>query len=413
MHVQPTGIPLGLQLLAVRRLIRFAAFVAGALQGACGAEPSPGGESDLEIGRRYVEDAAFRRDALERSLAVPDGTDAELRLAHYAVPGEWDDLPEHDPVVRPAGSTEADRRPAWSGDVEWSEAALVALGRDVFELWPAQGQGALAAVIDSPARARAVGLWMDERAWVGGVVWEGFRDGSERPAFTCASCHARVGEDGVLVHGPASSLDVAALLSPHAPADDSGVGRVDVTPDGLENPVSIPDLRAVRHQRRLHWSGNLHNGLAALAVRIETLLITANSEVTRPPREVAFALALYLRSLGAEPRAPDPTAPGRAQFERACAGCHSGATGEGEPVDVAVVGTDPAVAESPARGSGKYRVPSLHLVTHRSRLTHEGRFESVEALLDPVRAGTDGAHPFGLDLDDGDRAALVAYLRQM
>lgn len=160
----------------------------------------------------------------------------------------------------------------------------------------------------------------------------------------------------------------------------------------------------------MHWSGNLYNGLDALAVRIETLLIVSSSETVRPPREIAFALALYVWSLAGEVDPAVRDSRGAPIFEEHCSGCHAGVTGAGDPVEASVVGTDGAVARSPARGTGRYRVPSLHRVGSRSRLTHEGRFASVEALLNPARAGSDPSHPFGLELASEERTELIAYL---
>jgi hypothetical protein len=75
------------------------------------------------------------------------------------------------------------------------------------------------------------------------------------------------------------------------------------------------------------------------------------------------------------------------------------------------VGTDPEAAKSRERGGDGYRVPALFRVAERTRLTHEGRFASLQALFDPARASTDRAHPFGLDLDVEHREALLEFLR--
>jgi cytochrome c2 len=297
--------------------------------------------------------------------------------------------------------------------VEWTIDALLELGRTAFDSWPAQSQPLLAQVLESPALARAIGLWSDDSGRIGGVVIERYADGSERPALTCSSCHARVEPDGRLLRGPASQLDIGALFSGGADDDRSDAGLVDVTSDAVDNAVAIPDLRATRHQRRLHWSGSLYNGLDALAVRIETLLITSSSETVRPPREIVFALALYIWSLGHDPERTGSNSAGATVFEEHCATCHEGATGEGDAINADVVGTDPAVARSTARGTGQYRVPSLHRVGSRTHLTHEGRSADLEAWLDPARAFEDAAHPFGLDLPSQDRADLIAFLKSL
>jgi hypothetical protein len=76
------------------------------------------------------------------------------------------------------------------------------------------------------------------------------------------------------------------------------------------------------------------------------------------------------------------------------------------------------------RGTGSYRVPSLHGVGSRGPLLHDGTVPSLEAMFDPARPTTafasrlhgQGAvpgHSFGLDLADADRAALVDYLSRL
>jgi hypothetical protein len=68
-------------------------------------------------------------------------------------------------------------------------------------------------------------------------------------------------------------------------------------------------------------------------------------------------------------------------------------------------------------------VPSLHGVGARGLLLHDGAVSSLAALFDPARTGasfTGGVRPgavpghvFGLDLDDGARADLIAYLQSL
>jgi hypothetical protein len=189
-----------------------------------------------------------------------------------------------------------------------------------------------------------------------------------------------------------------------------GQGHLDVTADARDNPVAIPDLRATRHQQRLHHTGNLYGGLEALAVRTETLLITARENVVRPPREVAFALAYYVWSLG-DGRPSRELTPS-ALFRTSCGRCHSGSTGAGGIISAAEVGTDEAAAESPIRGTGGYRAPTLRDVSQRARLTHLGWALTLEEFFAPERLTAHPGHPFGLDLDPESRQALVRELAQ-
>ncbi|MET0413230.1 MAG: hypothetical protein ABW217_18130, partial [Polyangiaceae bacterium] len=360
---------------------------------------------DLALGRRLVDDVAFRRAALEDSVAADDG-DARLRLAHYGVAGEWEDLPLLDVETAPViDGEEPSFERVWSGDVEWSRDALLALGRRAFEEWPAQRAPSLAPLLAASgagSRLDDIGTWGDARGRVGGFVWVRYADGTTEPGLSCASCHARPDANGELVHGAASAFDLGALTQ-----QAWGAGRVDVTTDDRDNAAAMPDLRATRHQRRLHHAGNLYNGLAALAVRTETLLVTARAEAVRPPRELAFALAYYVWSLGGD----EPTPARRSRvFHDYCERCHFDATGAGDIVSSLVVGTDPAVADSSARGSGGYRVPSLYRISERSQLTHEGWPLTLEQFLEPSRAAEYPGHEYGFELDASERALLVREL---
>jgi mono/diheme cytochrome c family protein len=165
--------------------------------------------------------------------------------------------------------------------------------------------------------------------------------------------------------------------------------------------------------------------LSTLAIRLETLVVTSNSQVLRPPRIVALALAAYVSSLAgglpAWESAVAASPAGASTFASRCASCHVPPALTGPPVPLAVVGTDPTLGESSDRGTGGYRVPSLHGVGTRGPLLHDGTVPSIRAMLDPSRItpaftgklhgeGAVPGHPFGLDLGDADRAALVQFL---
>ena len=69
--------------------------------------------------------------------------------------------------------------------------------------------------------------------------------------------------------------------------------------------------------------------IVSLAIRIETLLVTAEGETVRPPRAVAMGLALYLWRLAKA--APvdgkdDAETPGAMTFRARCASCHQCST---------------------------------------------------------------------------------------
>jgi hypothetical protein len=168
-------------------------------------------------------------------------------------------------------------------------------------------------------------------------------------------------------------------------------------------------LRAVRHQTHLHWTGGLKNSLEALAIRVETLYIVSAREQSRPPKQVAFAVAYYLWHLSSE----EPTEgladhEGKKVFDTHCASCHG--TISPEIIPQSDIGTDDLLAVSPSRGTGHYRITSLQNVGTRGRLLHTGEFTSLDEMFDPERDRARG-HIFGLDLPADERQQLLGYLK--
>jgi Di-haem oxidoreductase, putative peroxidase len=165
--------------------------------------------------------------------------------------------------------------------------------------------------------------------------------------------------------------------------------------------------------------------------------------------EQLYALALYIYSLQppANPNKFDAVAArGKKVFEReGCAGCHTpplytsnkltpadgfvvpdGADKQYDILHVSV-GTDPNLALKTRRGTGYYKVPSLRGLWYRSMFGHSGWCATLEDWFDPRRTRDDyiptgfkpygtqsyavKGHPFGLDLTEGDRAALIRFLK--
>jgi len=205
-----------------------------------------------------------------------------------------------------------------------------------------------------------------------------------------------------------------------------GPGRLDVTTQtGLE-PARIADLRAEHFQTNLQQDATLSmRGETTLAIRIETLLITASGQVLRPPRVVALALAAYIESFAdalPSSAAAESAAPvGARIFQTTCASCHAPPALSGPAVSLALIGTDQTLGLSSDRGTGMYRVPSLHGVATRGPLLHDGSLPSLSTMFDPARdssafaqrlhgSGAVPGHRFGLDLPEADRRALLAYL---
>jgi mono/diheme cytochrome c family protein len=291
----------------------------------------------------------------------------------------------------------------------WDESELRELGERAFYNYPMQlapGLEAAAALPDSG------GIWSDGGRL--GAVWVSVASGGVSAATTCATCHASKDEHGLVAGRNNANVDAARIYGTQQSAAPWLRGTVDVTDDGVDNPVAIADLRPLRMQQNLHHAATLRNGPAALAVRIETLIVTSLHESARPPRKVAAALAVYLMSL---PLRPLPVAgeaaseAGRAVFARECAGCHRGDEMSGPPVTLDLVGTNPSVGESSDRRTGTYRVPSLRGVGDRHRLFAAGEVEDVAELLSPERKAR--GHRYGLALDPDNRAALLRYLQAL
>jgi mono/diheme cytochrome c family protein len=203
-----------------------------------------------------------------------------------------------------------------------------------------------------------------------------------------------------------ASLNALGLYSTWGP------GRVDISADGRDNPISIADVRAIRFQTYLHRTANVKNSLVMLALRIETGLITAHRGAVRPTPKDAFALAYYLWSLGAEFNLEAPMHhPGRATFSKHCASCHQGVGHSGLPVTPEAIHSPVAMKPSPDRGTGTVQTLSLLGVSGRQRLLFGGEADSVHALLDPNR--TEGGHYVGRQLSEDERRTIEAYLESL
>lgn len=239
------------------------------------------------------------------------------------------------------------------------------------------------------------------------------------------------------------------------------------------HPVQVPDLIGVKNRRYLDRTGlALHRSIgdlmryAALNQGADFLADyggfnplefslekrpTPEESPVRYSDEQLYALALYTYSLE-PPRNPNPfddrAAEGKAIFEReGCAVCHTPPLytnnklipmGGFQPTEDdrakydildAEVNTDPGLAFNTRRGTGYYKVPSLKGVWYRGPFEHSGSVATLEDWFNPRRVYDDyvptgfrGAgvatravqgHPFGLDLSENDRGALIAFLKTL
>ena len=407
----------------------------------------------------YLDDAEFRRTALVESLANPKNTYSRQRLDAYALKTRgWDLLPEWNPQSVPATTAMAAElrahRPLaidagapriWDGKRPTTMAAWVLLGREVFFGYPLRVEIFMNWAMEHPDVGERVGVRPALDGTYPGVRLFTDIQGKTSLGITCAICHTTVSDKGHVVVGDARrAFDYGALrLAYHkdtgVPVEPDlarrmrswGPGRADVTEDDDEDPVAIPDLWGLRHQTALTQAGTIkHAGPTVLAIRQETQLLHSNHQKVRPPRELAYALALFLYSLEPEPNAPLASGEaklvprGKELFAESCKGCHSNAAMGGPPLPAEKVGTDRALAFGGARGTGKYRPPALLRVSAAAPYFHQGAVPTLEDVLSPARLepsyarsplakGAVAGHVYGTDLPAPDRAALVAYLRTL
>ena len=398
------------------------------------------GDSTSDLFQQYDGDSSFRRSALESSLVEPSNGYSQRRLNNYGLSDGWDSLKLWNPPTRPVTVRDLDRfssnvrRPSTADEGTLSALqdtlpdtmeGLVELGRQAFERYPLQVDNDMAIALESEEARLRYGLWRDERDHLGGFVRVSLPGDAEGFATTCATCHARTNSAGVLVHGAANTgfnrgqVAIDLIEQSGIPAPDSfyswGPGRLDVTANDGNNPVAISDLRPIRHQSHLQFTGSVRNGIVELAIRIETLMITSVNEQLRPPRIIPFAIATYLWTLSKASSSPPLDAQaqrGQVLFSSTCSTCHREDGSTAEPVDVALVGTN-ADLQSSNRATDHYRVPSLFLVFDRPKLLHDASVSSLPDLLDPERQTSNPGHAFGSDLSAAERSDLIAFVRTL
>lgn len=408
---------------------------------------APANEHDAQ---RYLTDARFRRAALEASLVNPRNLYSRQRLDAYGLETRgWDLLPEWNPrsvQVGAALQAQLERgeapalgdevAPLWDGGTPTTREGWLALGRQVFFGYPLRSEPLAAFALAQPELAARVGLERSHDGAYPGLVLFRDVDGQDRVGLTCALCHA-AHENGELVVGAARRhFDYGKLRLAHRDQSSAtidpdlaarlarwGPGRADVTEDDDEDPVAIPDLWGLSSQEALTQAGTIAQASpVALAIRQETQLLQSNHERVRPPRVLAWALAQYVLSLTPPPGPKATPSPrGQALFDRGCRSCHSNEAFGGKPVDASSVGTDLALAQGRARGTGLYRPPALLRVRRAGPYLHHGAVSTLEELFSPARFAPDylgsplgpgpvPGHRWGTDWSADDRAALIAYL---
>jgi hypothetical protein len=218
------------------------------------------------------------------------------------------------------------------------------------------------------------------------------------------------------------------------------------------SPAQIPDLIGVADRRHLDHTGVVIQRSIGDLMRYIALVQGANSfdrfgdfklletlpdpaKLDRYSDEQLFALARFLYSLKppANPNKFDSSArQGRRIFSReGCESCHTSPLYTSNKLTPAEgfkvpgehrrrygiidrpVATDADLAMRTRKGTGYYKVPSLKGVWYRSPLQHSGAAKTLEDWFDPNRLNKVRGHPFGLNLSERDRRALIAFLRTL
>jgi cytochrome c peroxidase len=200
--------------------------------------------------------------------------------------------------------------------------------------------------------------------------------------WSCASCHPN-----------------------HGHTDNKTYVGVDVVTDGDPKGRSTPTLWGVGTRQAFSWAGTA----PSLQANIRAIIVN-RMKGPEPSPDTLAALEAYVRSLGYPPNpnlnadgTPSAAAPaaarrGQAVFIRAgCQACHLPPTFDKKDVEDVLSG-------------GKFKVPSLRVVSHTAPYFHDGRFATLEQA---VRYMWDYVQKAGTTekLTENDLRDLVEFLR--
>jgi len=239
----------------------------------------------------------------------------------------------------------------------------------------------------------------------------------------------------------------------------------------LGYPVNLPDLFNLKDRKYLDRTGHLQQRDITDLMRYATFNQSAaklddfngftpgnrpadpkKGNVVRFSDAQLYALAQYLYSLKT-PKNPvsypaDLIARGEVIFkDQDCVNCHtppfysnnklSPVEGFEPPKDHlekyhisdVSVGTDPTLALYTRKATGYYKIPSLIGVWNRTAFLHGGYLANLEDMFDPKRLDANyiptgykppwlktmavKGHKFGLELNEKDKTALLAFLRSL
>ncbi|TWT97815.1 Cytochrome c551 peroxidase precursor [Botrimarina colliarenosi] len=114
---------------------------------------------------------------------------------------------------------------------------------------------------------------------------------------------------------------------------------------------------------------------------------------------------------------PTRAAQGHALFQRTCAGCHR--TDAQVANNTFNIGLDAETVDEGA-GDGEFKVPSLRNIAVRGRYMHDGRFQSLEEVIEHYSSGIQanpdldpGLPAGGFRFNAGEKAALLVFLQTL
>lgn len=370
---------------------------------------------------RYLGDRAWRRAQLEATLWSPELPYARKRLNSYALPeGGWDLLPEllaRSGPVFPGQAVPEELEEAlptvFPTQAPNTREEWLALGEQVFWQMPMRRDNYLEWIATRPELLEETGFERNADGSLRGLVR--FKDvrGQMRVGVTCGLCHGGGGVAGrtntALDLGRARQMFNESYGIDGSRFASWGPGRVDITDDLADDPLRVPNLWGTRHQSYLNASGIVRvANPASVAIRFETQYIPGHGLEARPNRVLSWALAMYVLSLE-PPASPavSPEHPGRAVFELQCASCHNPDRGfSGDLIHSWLLTGGVSAAESPMRGTGMMKVPSLVGIGQGGPFMHDGRHAELRDVLE-------ARHPTGAVLSAEERDDLLSYLQSL
>ena len=366
--------------------------------------------NDLNSEREsYLQDRTFRRHELEASLWKPALPYAQTRLNAYALDDAgWDLLPTMSTFTgklsRPTQQEQKKKnllKSIPSNDKEWIE-----LGKRVFWTMPMRRDPYLEWLVQRPEHWEEVGLQSDDEGNLIGVARFTDARGEERAGATCGFCHGESGEAGPANRQLNLGLGRDLFNAGHGVTShyaDWGFGKVDVTDDGVQDALKIPDLFRLADAKYINSSASVKvNSTTSLAIRFETQYITGHAMEARPRRELVWALARFVQTL--KPLRKEM--PKNDLFEQKCASCHPISSGFGGLISADQLTSDNRSAHSQKRGTGFYKAPFLTDVSERAPYLHDASVDTLDTLLKE-------GHVVGDPLTASEQHELLLFLEQL